>query len=404
MMQASDDRPVDSGFDHHSPAVAANPHAIFDEMRTKCPVAYSSQYDGFWSFLNYQSVFTASCDDDLFNSYPTVGIPGHGLPYPLLPIESDPPATKPLRDISIKQFSLRSAERLRPHARRMATAMVDEFIERGECDIISELATPLPARVILHRLGFDESRYLQWVDWVHTLVHDRTHDENAAAVAGMELFAELNKHLEERRATGLGDDPFDNILRGEVDGEPLTDIEIVMYTFLVIFGGMDTTSGPTGNTLEQLMLHPEFRQALIEHPEILRPATEEFLRHSSPTLGLARTVSRDAEFCGQQLKVGDRAILMWAAANHDPAVFTNPHQVDLTRDARRHLAFGVGIHRCLGAHIARMMFQEMISEILERLPDFEFNATPDRFGDAGDVYAVRHMPITFTPGPRLPAG
>ena len=129
--------------------------------------------------------------------------------------------------------------------------------------------------------------------------------------------------------------------------------------------------------------------------------TDEFIRFFTPTLGLARTVSRDTEFHGEELRQGDRAILMWAAANRDPAVFEEPEKFDLHRaNARKHMAFGVGIHRCLGSHFARMMFQVMIEQVLERLPDFELAGEPERFEDAGDVYAVRNLPIRFTPASR----
>ncbi|MCA4758984.1 cytochrome P450 [Mycobacterium sp. SMC-2] len=395
--------PLHANFDHHSPEFReAPPHAALAQMRAQCPVTHSEQHGGFWSLLDYESVFEAARDDELFNSYPSVGVPASTAPFPILPIETDPPLTKKMRQVTVKTFAPGAAERLRPEARRMASEMVDEFIERGECDIVGELTTPLPAKLVLHMLGFDESKYLQWVNWVHTFVHDRTHDEQKAATAAMELFAEIHKHMAERREAGEnGDDLFGEILNGQIDGVPLDDMQITMYTVMMMLGGMDTTSGLTGNVLLRLINQPELRRILIEQPELLKPATDEFLRHATPTLGLARTVSRDADFHGQQLKAGDRAILMWAAANRDPAVFDEPDKIDLWRkNSQKHMAFGVGQHRCLGSHLARMMFQEMISEILERLPDFEANGPEVMFEDAGEVYAPRSLPIKFTPGNR----
>jgi cytochrome P450 len=389
-------------FDHHSPEFRDAPYEAFDRMRAQCPVQHSESHGGFWSLLDYESVFDAARDDDLFNSYPSVGIPASGAPFPILPIESDPPLTKKLRQVTLKEFSPGAAERLRPLARRMAAEMIDEFIERGECDVVAELTTPLPAKLVLHMLGFDESKYLQWVNWVHAFVHDRTHDPEKAGLAAMELFGEIGKHMGERRAAGVsGDDLFGRILDGHIDDAPLDDMQITMYTVLMMLGGMDTTSGLTGNTLLRMIEQPELRQTLIDRPDMLKLATEEFLRHSTPTLGLARTVSRDAEFHGQRLTAGDRAILMWAAANRDPAVFDQPAAIDLQREnSQKHMAFGVGQHRCLGSHLARMMFQEMIAEVLDRIPDFESNGPAVKFEDAGEVHAVRHLPIKFTPGER----
>lgn len=392
-------------FDHHSPEFREAPYETFARMRSQCPVQRSNLYGGFWSLLDYQSVFDAARDDGLFGSFPSIGVPPAPVQFPVPPIETDPPLTQKLRQITIGHFSPGAVERLRPRARQMVTAMINEFIERGECDIVSELTNPLPAKLALHMLGFDESKYMQWVNWVHAFVHDKTHDPEKAGIATMELMAEITRHVQERRSSGeLGDDLFGAILGGRIDDVPLDDVQINMYTLMIMLGGMDTTSGLTGNSLLCMIERPELRQTLIEHPDLLRDATEEFLRHSTPTLGLGRNLRADTGVHGQSLKAGDKAVLMWAAANRDPAMFEDPDLVDFNRpNSKRHVAFGVGVHRCLGSSLARMMFQEMMSQILIRLPDFELNGTPVRFADAGEVYALRHLPIKFTPGARATA-
>lgn len=388
--------------DHHGPEFRDDPYGTFAELRGQCPLGHSEKHGGFWALLDYESVFDASRDDGLFSSAASVGVPASGMPFPIVPIESDPPRTKQLRAITSKHFSPKVAENLRPWIAKHAAEMINEFIEKGECEIIGELTTPLPSRLILHMLGFDESRYLEWTHWVHSVVHGRTSDPEQAGVAGMELFGEIHKHMTQRRESGeLGEDLFGHILSGKVDDEPLDDIAVTMYTFMMMLGGMDTTSGLTGNALLRMIERPELRKALIDDPDLLPAATEEFLRHSSPVLGLARTVTRDAEFYGEQLKGGDRAILMWSSANHDPAVFDDPETIDFWRDNKRHMAFGVGQHRCLGSHIARVMFQEMITAILDRLPDYELDGPVELYEDAGEVHAVSRLPIRFTPGPRV---
>jgi cytochrome P450 len=401
--QAEAQRRAEVDLDHHSPEFREDPYGVFREMRESgCPVAHSDKYDGFWALADYASVFDAARDDDLFNSYPSVGVPASGMPFPILPIESDPPQTLELRQVTLRQFSPGSADRAQDMAVEMTNAAIDEFIERGHCDIVGELTTPLPARLILRLLDWDETRAMDWVNWVHTTVHDRAHDPDKAAVAGMELFGEINKQMEQRRAEGLRDDLFSDILRGTLDGKPLDDIQVTMYGFLMMLGGMDTTSGFTGNVLLRLCQDEDLRQQLIEDPSLIKKGTDELLRLFTPTLGLARTVSRDAEFHGQPLCQGDRAILMWAAANRDPAVFSDPDTLDLGRaNAKKQMAFGVGMHRCLGSHYAKMMFQVMVTQILERLPDFQLNGEFERFEDAGEVHAVKKLPIRFTPGARL---
>jgi cytochrome P450 len=402
MTQADSRSRAEVDLDHHSPEFREDPYGRFKQMRESgCPVAHSDQYDGFWALVDYASVFDAARDDDLFNSCPSVGVPASGMPFPILPIESDPPHTQELREVTLRQFSPGSADRAREMAVDITNEAIDNFIERGECDIVGELTTPVPARVILRLLKWDESRAMDWVHWVHTTVHERAHDPDRAGVAGMELFGEINKQIEQRRAEGLGDDLFSDILRGTLDGKALDDVQITMYGFLMMLGGMDTTSGFTGNVLLRLCKDPELRSQLIADPSLIKRGTDELLRLFTPTLGLARTVSRDTEFHNQPLRQGDRAILMWAAANRDPAMFEDPDTLDLSREnAKKQMAFGVGIHRCLGSHYAKMMFQVMITQILERLPDFEIAGDYERFEDAGEVHAVRKLPIRFTPGRR----
>ena len=402
MTQADSRSRAEIDLDHHSPEFREDPYGHFQQMRESgCPVAHSDHHEGFWVLADYAPVFEASRDDDLFRSIPSIGVPASGMPFPILPIESDPPHTQQLREVTLRQFSPGSAERARSMATEIADEAIDQFIERGECDVVGELTTPVPARIILRLLKWDESRAMDWVNWVHTTVHDRAHDPDGAAAAGMEMFGEINKQIEQRRSEGLGDDLFSDILRGTLDGKPLDDIQITMYGFLMMLGGMDTTSGFTGNVLLRLCQDRELRDQLIADPALIKTGTDELLRLFTPTLGLARTVSRDTEFHGQPLCQGDRAILMWAAANRDPAMFSDPHAVDLHREnARKQMAFGVGIHRCLGSHYAKMMFQVMLNKILERLPDFELAGDYERFEDAGEVYAVNKLPIRFTPGKR----
>ncbi|MDT5016102.1 MAG: hypothetical protein QOD39_2262 [Mycobacterium sp.] len=394
-------RRAEVDLDHRSPEFREDPHGTFRQMRESgCPVAHSDHYEGFWALVDYQSVFEAARDDDLFNSHPSIGVPASGMP-PILPIESDPPETLELRDITLKRFSPGSAERFRDAAVEMTNEAIDAFIERGECDLVGELTTPLPARLILRLLNFDESRAMEWVHWVHALVHDRAHDPEKAGAAAMALFGEIAKHMEQRRTGGLGDDLFSDILQGTLNGAPLDDIQMTMYTTMMMLGGMDTTSGFAGNVLMRLCEDIDLRKQLIEEPDLIKKGTDELLRLYTPTLGLARTLSRDAEFHGQPLCKGDRAILMWAAANRDPAMFEDPDKLDLSRpNAKKQMAFGVGMHRCLGSHYAKMMFDVMVTQVLERLPDFELAGEAKLFEDAGEVYAVRELPVKFTPGPR----
>jgi cytochrome P450 len=282
----------------------------------------------------------------------------------------------------------------------MANELIDEFVESGEGDLVKQLSTPLPALTILRMLGMDESRWPDWVSWVHDFVHD----QGPAKRQGLEkVMTEITTEIRTRQHRDEpGDDLLGAIMTGQINGRPMSESEQLRYALLMMLGGMDTTSGLTGNSLERIAADPRLRRKLIERRDLLRTATEEFLRHGTPTQGLGRIVSKDVEFYGQQLKAGDRVMLMWAAANRDPAEFPDPDEIDIERHPNRHMSFGVGLHRCLGSNLARTMFQVMIDEILNRLPDFQLTVERvPRFANAGNVYAPTSFPVRFTPGSRM---
>ena len=240
--------------DHHSPEFREDPFGTFRRnAESRCPVAHSDRYEGFWTLVDYASVFEAARDDDLFNSYPSVGVPASGMPFPILPIESDPPVTQELREVTLRQFSpgvgrrvpaRRPADGRRGHrrlhrARRMRPGRRVDDTAAGATDP----AAAQVRRVPLHGMGGLGA---------HRGAQPRPRTGARPPIAGMELFAEINKHMEQRRAEGLGDDLFSDILRGTLNGEPLDDTQIAMYAFLMMLGGMDTTSGFTGNVLLRL--------------------------------------------------------------------------------------------------------------------------------------------------------
>lgn len=391
-------------FDHHSAEFRDScPEVVRRLHASGCPLGFSSEHDGFWAIYGYDALYDAVQDGDLFSSAHSAAVP-KGVPRapyddPLIPIDVDGPMVQEYRRVVLRWFSPGGANAAEPRIRALATELVDTFIERGEADISQELLTPLPARLILELLGWEADRWSEWIQWIHAAVHDRTEHPDEAGEAVVNIYGSITAEIEKRRGH-LGDDVFGDILRARFDGEPFTEAQVVGFAFLLLLGGMDTTAGLTGNVVLELDRRPELRQQLIDDPSSLPAATEEFLRHDSPAFGLYRTVTRDTVFHGQQLRAGDRAILMFPAAGRDPSHFEQPDAVDLSRSGNRHMAFGLGAHRCLGSHHARVMFRVMLGEILARLPDFRVVGEAVRFPDAGDVYAVRNLPIAFTPGPR----
>lgn len=384
--------------DHHSEYFREHNYEIYDGLRQRCPVAHSSAWGGFWMFTSYDIAFSAVQATDVFSSAPQKAIP-MASDAAFIPIDTDPPELQQYRGIVLPWFSPTTAKESEARFRRMADELIDDFIEDGQADLIEQLTTPLPAIWMLNLLGFDEKiSWKQWVEWIHTVVHDRSANPEKAGDAIVNIYTNLAREIERRRVEGFGDDLFSTIMQGSVDDEPLSDSQLTSFGFQLLLGGLDTTSGLTGNALVELDRRRDLRDRLMDEPEVMRSATEEFLRHSTPVQCVYRILVNDVEFGGQQLRKGDRVAVFYAAANRDPEVFDEPGELDFDRTPNRHLAFGVGPHRCLGSNHARVMFRVMISTILERLPDYTICGEVERFPDAGDVFAVRHLPVSFTPG------
>ena len=394
----------DTDLDHHSAEFAKDPLRALSELRSRCPVAKSSHWGGFWLLTGYDEVFDALHTPEIFSSRPSEqgvrGVPSQPGAGSLVPIDYDAPDVGMYRSFLLSALSPGSAREMQPMIREMANDFIDQFIERGTADVTQELFTPLPAQVILRLLGFDASRWAEWITWVHGFVHDPAVDPEGAATKVMTMFGEIYQAIGAARAQpqpGL----LGELVAAERDGRALTDDELANTVFLLILGGMDTTAGLTGNSLLLIDAQPELRRQIMDDPSVLDQGTEEFLRYATPVMALPRTVTEDTEFHGKQLKKGEQVLMMWPAANRDPSQFEDPETIDLSRKATRHMAFGLGVHRCLGSNLARVMFKTMIVELLRRAPDLAVcTSEVVRYAQASPVYAARHLPITFTPGQR----
>ncbi len=215
-----------------------------------------------------------------------------------------------------------------------------------------------------------------------------------------EMAGELLAEAEARRREPR-DDLLTKLVELEVeDGRRLTDDELAAVLFNLVGGGVDTTTGLTSLALYHLDEHPDLRRQLIEHPELLPTATEEFLRYFSVNETLSRTVTKDVELGGQHLERGDFVLISWLSANFDEKQFEHPERVVLDRSPNPHLAFGVGSHRCIGMHLARTMFQVLMRAVLERIPDYAVDRAGTQFYQGNPTLTgVVRMPATFTPGP-----
>jgi cytochrome P450 len=255
-------------------------------------------------------------------------------------------------------------------------------------------------------LGLPLDEWKKYAEPMHTNIYavpgTPLHDE---AIEGLTWVIQRLYGLVAERRSKPEDDLLSELVAARIDGQPLSDDDIVNIAFLIIAGGFDTTTSMIANVLLYLHHNHDARTQLRENPDQIPTAIEEFLRYFTPTQALARTVTRDTELGGQNLRAGDRVLMCWAGANHDPAVFENPDDIVLDRFPNRHTTFGLGIHRCLGSNFARAELALMLEEVLRRLPDWEINEDEaERYQTIGVVNGWIKMPATFTPGQRIGNG
>jgi cytochrome P450/ferredoxin-NADP reductase len=399
-----------SAFDHHSAEANADPVGYYRTLRERCPVGWTDAHEGFWYTTRYADVTRVARDDATFSAErETAGNRGiafvipYGAGLEQFPIELDPPRSAPYRELINPLLSSEAVAKLRPMIARHTTRVVDAFIEAGSVDFVRDLTNPLPATVTLDWLGFPVDDWRRLAGPVHDIFAAVPGTERSMrGVEGLIFLEErIRALLADRRVAPREDAVSDLVRATHPEGRPFTDEELTKVVYLLVAGGVDTTTSLTGSTLVWLSEHPGERQRLIDNPDLLEVATEEFLRVFAPSQSMARTLTRDAEVGGCPMKAGDRVLIPWVAANHDPEVFPDPETVRLDRDPKRHLSFGTGAHRCAGAHLARAMFGEMMHQVLTRLPDFR--VLPDGlvpYPTRGNQTGWDAIPALFTPGAR----
>lgn len=390
-------------FDHHSSGFANDPWSTLRELRETCPVAYTENYGGFWVLTSYDEIKAVATDDVRFSSASGITIPDKkNRGQRSIPIEMDPPDFLAFRRILHPMLSPVAVERMTPLIERFVHSAIDEFIERGTCDFVHDLADPLPAMTTMHKLGLPVERWREFSVPMHKVVFLRQgNPEREGVVEELQRIGEvLLETIVERRAAPR-DDMISYLIGCEVDGRPITDAEIKEMAYLIIQGGFDTTGSAIGNALIQLDRDRDARQRLIDDPSLMPSAIEEFLRLEAPQLALARTAKCDVSLGGRDIKAGDRVLLVWASANRDDSVFGVPDDLVLDRFPNRHMTFGLGAHRCLGSNLARRQMQVALTAVLRRLPDYSVdyeNATrPETVGIAYGMYA---LPASFAPSAR----
>ena len=391
-------------FDHHSDEFARDPWPQLAELRSECPVAYSEEYGGFWVLTKYDDIKSVAHDDQTFSSADTVIIPPKkNIHQKSIPIEMDAPEFVEYRKIMQPLFSPPAVDRIKPLIAHYAHELIDEFIESGEADIVHEFADPLPVKLTLNKLGLPTHDWRKFAEPMHRVVFLR--QDNPARINIVNelgwIADQITEAIEQRRETPR-DDMITYLLQSRPFGEPVTDEAVHEMVMLTMQGGFDTTGSAISGALIHLDRDREARRRLIDEPQLMRTAVEEFLRIEAPQFALARTATRDTEVGGCPVGKGDRLLLVWASGNRDEDVFDRPDDVVLDRFPNKHMSFGLGAHRCLGSTLARTQIQVALRTILNRLPDYEIDR--DHLVPAetiGVTYGTFSMPIRFTPRQRI---
>ncbi len=353
-------------YDPHSPELQTGLYDIYRRLRDEHPV-YHNPERKLWVVTRYDDVLDILQDPKTFSS---AGVEEAQALLPMM-VFMDDPRHKQLRLLLSRVFTPRRIDDLEPRIRAAARQLLDAF-EGGRCEFMREFASQLPSIVICELIGVPKGRREAFLSFTEAMIETTPTGQSIEAPAAR-IYAEFEKLLAERRQERR-DDLMSALLDAEVDGEGLSDQELLGFCFLLVVGGTDTTMNLIGNGAALLAQHPEERRVLLEDPSRIPDAIEEIVRMESPTQALPRRPTRAVEMHGVTIPEASRLILCFGSANHDERVFDAPDSFDLDRERKRHLAFGLGTHHCLGSALARLEGRVAFEELLDRHPDFTLAA------------------------------
>jgi cholest-4-en-3-one 26-monooxygenase len=373
-------------------------------MRANQPVFRDR--NGLVGATTYQAVIDAERNPELFSNTGGIRPDTPGMPYM---IDMDDPAHLVRRKLVNAGFTRKRVTEKEPSIATLCDTLIDAVIERGECDFVRDIAAPLPMAVIGDMLGVlpeDRSMLLKWSDDLVTGLSSHIDPAGMEAQAVMNAFAaytEFTMGIIAKRRAEPADDLFSILVNSEVEGQRMSDDEIVMETLLILIGGDETTRHTLSGGTEQLVRHRDQWDALVADRSLLPGAIEEMLRWTSPVKNMCRTLTADTEFHGTELRQGEKIMLLFESANFDESMFENADQFDIRRDPNNHVAFGFGTHFCLGNQLARLELRLMTDRVLDRLPDLRPAADGDvlPLRPANFVSGLESMPMVFTPSARV---
>jgi len=376
-------------FDIYDPDMSRDLDELLDEARSGgCPVAHSAAHGGYYLLTRYADVTAVLSNDAVFSSGGGKSIPSRqSIEMP--PLDSDPPEHREYRRLLNRFFTKASLAKHEEAIRGIARSLVDGFVGDHRVEILNGFSAPLTGATLCRViLDLDDDELMAEAQTRVAKIGSANSPD-----AWAELTAFLQKLVQGRTTTGR-DDVFNAVLTGTVDGRRLTELEKLGVIIVLFLGGLDTTRAAITCIVRHLALNPGL-EARLRDTDWTRSDLDEFLRHDSVVTGLARTVTTETELGGRALAAGDRVLVHYYAANHDPAQFTEPATLDFERRRNPHVAFGLGIHRCLGSNLARLQIKVAFEELLGRVQNIRLAEGAEIEFAAGVARQPIALPIIF---------
>jgi cholest-4-en-3-one 26-monooxygenase len=392
------------------------PHEWFTFLRKEAPVYRHPEPGGpgFWVVTKYADVVAVGRDAETYSSHQArggvVGLEGpanaqgdFGAEGNLM-LTMDPPEHTRYRKLVNRGFTPRQMRIIEEHMHDLTTRIVDDVIERGECDFVVDVAAELPLQVIAELLGVPHEDRHKLFEWSNRMIGSEDPEYIVSAeevqTAQVEMFMYANELAAERRKEPR-DDIVTALLEAEVDGDRLTEMDFNLFFLLLAVAGNETTRNSIAHGVRAFCDYPDQYQLLVSDPSLAASASEEVVRWASPVMYFRRNLTRDAELHGQHLSAGDKLSIWYISANRDEEVFDRPFEFDITRNPNEHVGFGGGgPHHCLGANLARMEIRLLLEEMARRIPEIELteDASPLR---SNFIAGIKHMPVKFPAGKRV---
>jgi cytochrome P450 len=376
------------------PEFLAAPHEYMARLHETMPPIYydANDYGNAWHLLKYEHAMFMLRHPDIFSNEGATPFPRDPDDYfYFIPIEIDPPHHRKYRAILEPVFSPKGVLALEGKIRDLANDLIDQAIARGECEFTTDFGRPLPVSVFLDLMGLPQDKRDTFVKWAVDLLHS---NDRAVMAEAMRVISAYLKEVIAEKTKNPDDHVISRIVHATVDGRPMSPPEIFGFVVFLFIGGLDTVFATLNNIWLWLARNPERRQEMINDPANINAQVEELLRAWSVTFS-GRVLAQDYEMDGVKMKKGDRVTAILPACNFDPEIFPNPTVVDFHRPRKPILAFTVGVHSCMGAHLARLEIKVALQEWLRRIPDFSLKPGTRIEYRPGGVVGPEYVPLVW---------